>query len=132
MDEINIPTELRYSEQDEWVRREEGGRVVIGVTDYAQQQLGDVVFIELPEVGSRLERETAFGVIESVKAVSDLFAPVSGEVVEVNQALVDAPETVNDDCYGEGWIVAVVVEEQSDDGLLDADGYRSHVASRSD
>ena len=106
MGDVEIPEQLRYSREDEWARRE-GERVTIGVTDYAQQQLGDVVFVELPEVGRTLEKGEPFGVIESVKTVADLYAPVSGEVVECNEALAEAPESVNDDCYGEGWMIVV-------------------------
>jgi len=127
--DTSIPAELRYSEQDEWARAE-GERVTVGITDYAQQQLGDVVFVELPEVGATLTRGETFGVIESVKAVSDLYAPVSGEVLEVNEALADAPELVNQDCYGEGWIL--VVRTGDLEGLLDAKGYAEHVAQRED
>jgi len=125
--ETSIPADLHYSEQDEWTRAD-GDRVTVGITDYAQQQLGDVVFVELPEVGAMLTRGEPFGVIESVKAVSDLYAPVSGEVLEVNEALADAPERVNQDCYGEGWIV--LVRADGLEGLLDAKAYAAHVAER--
>lgn len=132
MAEIELPGELRYSEHDEWARRE-GGRVVIGVTDYAQQQLGDVVFVELPEVGATVSKGDAFGVIESVKAVSDLFAPVSGDVVDVNGDLADRPELVNEDCYGEGWMLVIAPSETDEiDELLDADAYRALLESRDD
>jgi glycine cleavage system H protein len=130
--DYEIPESLRYTKDDEWAR-EEGARIVVGVSDYAQQQLGDVVFVELPEVGRGVEAGEPFGVIESVKAVADLFAPVSGEIVEVNDALKDAPETVNEDCYGEGWLVAI---EPSDPGelqrLLSAAAYRQHVKDRAE
>jgi glycine cleavage system H protein len=99
-----IPRELRYTREDEWIRIE-GERLVVGVTDYAQQQLGDVVFLELPDVGTNVERGEAFGVIESVKAVADLFGPVTGRVVESNALLTDQPELVNSDCYGDGWML---------------------------
>jgi glycine cleavage system H protein len=128
--DTRIPEDLRYSEQDEWARRE-GDRVTVGITDYAQQQLGDVVFVELPAVGTRLERGAPFGVIESVKAVSDLYAPVSGEVVAVNDALGAKPELVNEDCYGEGWMVAVRAAGDATAGLLDATAYARYVAERS-
>jgi glycine cleavage system H protein len=128
--DYEIPGELRYSSEDEWVR-DEGELVRVGVTDYAQQQLGDVVFLELPEVGSRLQHGEAFGVIESVKAVSDLYAPISGPVVEVNEDLRDRPELVNEACYGDGWIVAVAPEDGTElASLLDAAAYRKHVAER--
>jgi glycine cleavage system H protein len=127
--DTRIPDDLLYSEQDEWARRE-GDRVTVGITDYAQQQLGDVVFVELPAVGTRLERGAAFGVIESVKAVSDLYAPVSGEVVAVNDALAAKPELVNEDCYGAGWMLAVQISGDATTGLLDAAAYARYVAER--
>jgi glycine cleavage system H protein len=126
-----IPDDLRYSEQDEWARSD-GEQITVGITDYAQQQLGDIVFVELPEVGATLERGDPFGVIESVKAVSDLYAPLSGEVLAVNEALADAPELVNQDCYGEGWILVVRPEAGAEAELLDAAGYAKHVAERGD
>ena len=132
MGDYNIPDELRYSREDEW-GRSEGQRLTVGVTDYAQQQLGDVVFVELPEVGRTLEKGEPFGVIESVKTVADLYAPVSGEVVEVNEALGEAPESVNDDCYGEGWMLVVEVADASEiESLLDAGAYIQHIKDRSD
>jgi glycine cleavage system H protein len=128
--DYEIPAELHYTREDEWCRLE-GNRVVIGVTDYAQQQLGDIVFVELPAVGTTIERGEPFGVIESVKAVSDLYAPVSGEVVEVNGDLADRPEQVNEDCYGDGWMIAVAVSDGSDlSEHLDAASYRRHVEER--
>lgn len=131
MADYEIPEELRYSAEDEWARRE-GHRVTVGVTDYAQQQLGDVVFVELPEEGTAVERGEPFGVIESVKAVSDLYAPVSGQVVEVNRDLADRPEVVNEDCYGDGWMITIEIEELEEyEGLLDAAAYRRHIEERS-
>ncbi len=130
MAEYEIPDALRYTEQDEWARAEKG-RIVVGVTDYAQQQLGDIVFVELPEVGARVERGGAFGVIESVKAVSDLYAPLGGEVVARNEELAERPEMVNEDCYGDGWIVAIATDDAVD-SLLDAGAYRRHVEERGD
>jgi glycine cleavage system H protein len=127
--DTRIPEDLHYSEQDEWARRE-GDRVTVGITDYAQQQLGDVVFVELPAVGTRVERGAPFGVIESVKAVSDLYAPVSGEVVAVNDALAAKPELVNEDCYGAGWMLAVRAAADATAGLLDAAAYARYVAER--
>lgn len=130
MSDYEIPEDLRYSAEDEWARAEDG-RVLIGVTDFAQQQLGDIVFVELPKVGQRIVKGDAFGVIESVKAVSDLFAPVSGEVVELNDQLEDAPEVVNADCYGDGWILAVEGTEDADlEELMDAAAYRAHIEER--
>jgi glycine cleavage system H protein len=129
---IEIPDSLRYSKEDEWVRRE-GKRVTVGISDYAQQQLGDVVFVELPEPGKVLDRGEPFGVIESVKAVADLFAPVGGEIVEVNAGVVDAPESVNEDCYGEGWMVVIEVADVAEiDALFDAAAYGDYVKSRAE
>jgi glycine cleavage system H protein len=130
--DYDIPENLRYSIEDEWVR-EEGERAVVGVTDYAQEQLGDIVFIEFPEVGTAVTKGAAFGVIESVKAVSELYAPISGEVVAVNEDLEEHPEAVNEDCYGGGWIVAIGGANRADlDSLLDAVAYRQHVDERSE
>jgi glycine cleavage system H protein len=128
--DTKIPEDLLYSEQDEWARSE-GDRVTVGVTDYAQQQLGDIVFVDLPAVGTRVTRGAAFGVIESVKAVSDLYAPVTGEVLAVNDALGSRPELVNEDCYGEGWMLAIRPSGDGTTGLLDAAAYAKHVAERS-
>ena len=130
MSKYEIPEELRYSREDEWARHDRN-RVTVGVTDYAQQQLGDIVFVELPEVGRVLERGEPFGVVESVKAVADLFAPVSGEVVEVNDALAETPDAVNSDCYGDGWMVVIELGEAGElDELLSAAGYAQHVKDR--
>jgi glycine cleavage system H protein len=130
--DFEIPGDLRYSAEDEWARPERD-RVVVGVTDYAQQQLGDVVFVELPDVGATVERGDSFGSIESVKAVSDLYAPISGEVVEVNADLAERPELVNEDCYGDGWMIVIAPSDPSEvENLLGPNEYRQHVASRSD
>ncbi len=130
MAEYDIPDDLRFTEEDEWCRIE-GTCVVVGVSDYAQQQLGDVVFVELPAVGSAVTRGEPFGVIESVKAVSDLYAPVSGEVVEVNTELTEHPEIVNGDCYGDGWLITIAVEDSSElASLLDPAAYLRHVEDR--
>ena len=132
MADYDIPDDLRYSREDEWARREDG-QVTVGVTDYAQQQLGDIVFVELPEVGTRVEPGVAFGVIESVKAVSDLFAPVSGEVVSVNSDLEERPEAVNEDCYGDGWMITVAIDDTAEyDELLDARAYLKHIQERAE
>ena len=115
--------ELKFHEGHTWVRQE-GQELVIGVTDFAQEQLGDVVFIELPEVGAMIEAEDPFGSIESPKAVEDLIAPVSGEVIRRNDEVVDNPETVNDDAYGEGWLIAVKMTDETDlDALMSRDEY---------
>lgn len=130
MSDYEIPEDLRYSAEDEWARIDDG-RIVVGVTDFAQQQLGDIVFVELPKVGATIRKGEAFGVIESVKAVSDLFAPVSGEVIEVNETLEDSPELVNADCYGDGWILAIDETDDVDmEDLMDASAYGNHIAER--
>lgn len=117
------PDDLRYSKEHEWVRVD-GETATIGITKYAADELGDIVFVDLPEVGARLEQFGSFGVVESVKAVSDLYAPVSGEVAEVNQALSSAPELLNTDPFGEGWIARLTLSDPTQlDQLLDADGY---------
>jgi glycine cleavage system H protein len=120
---MNIPNELRYTEEHEWCRIE-GDVAVVGITDFAQSELGDVVFIELPEAGAAAEAHQEFGTIEAVKAVSELFAPVSGEIVEVNQAVADSPETVNQDCYGNGWMIKIKLSDPTEvKALLDAAAY---------
>ncbi len=132
MADTDIPDDLRYTREDEWTRVD-GNRVTVGITDYAQQQLGDIVFVELPEVGKSLEQGDPFGVIESVKAVSDLYAPVSGEVVEVNDSLGESPEVVNADCYGDGWMVVIQVADASAlDDLIDPVAYAQHVKERAE
>jgi glycine cleavage system H protein len=117
---LSVPGDLQYTKTHEWVRRE-GDTATVGITDHAQDELGDVVFIELPEEGSSFGAGDAFGTIESVKAVSDLYAPVGGEVVEVNSALEDAPEKVNEDPYGDGWIIRLRVSGEGN--LLSAEEY---------
>ena len=132
MDEFRIPDELRYSEADEWGRLE-GDRVTVGISDFAQQQLGDIVFVELPEVGDVFSQGQVFGVVESVKAVSDLFAPIAGEILEVNSSLADAPDAVNEDCYGRGWLVVFRPADPGDfEGLMDSGSYASNVAKRAE
>ena len=132
MSDTEIPNELRYSKEDEWTRTE-GEHVVIGVTDYAQTQLGDIVFLELPEVGSQIVQSEAFGTIESVKAVSDLFAPISGEVVDVNADLAEQPEVVNDAPYEAGWLIRVAPADMSElETLLDAKEYAALCEERED
>jgi glycine cleavage system H protein len=130
--EYETPKDLRFTREDEWVRAE-GERVVVGVTDYAQHQLGDVVFVELPAVGASVERGEPFGVIESVKAVADLFGPVTGRVAEVNALLADQPELVNSDCYGDGWMLVIEPDDPSElEQLLDAAAYQQHVKERAE
>ena len=120
----NIPSELKYIDSHEWIRVE-GDCAVVGVTDHAQESLGDVVFVELPEVGSELAAGDEAGVVESVKAASDIYSPLSGEIVEVNTELEDAPEIVNDSPYDDGWFFKIKLSDMSElDGLLDADAYK--------
>lgn len=120
----DIPSDLKYVASHEWIRVEGDGIVTVGITDHAQELLGDVVFIELPEVGAELDNGDDAGVVESVKAASDIYAPLSGEIVAVNELLVDAPETVNSDFYGDGWFFKIKLSDTSElDDLLDADGY---------
>lgn len=119
-----IPEDLRYTAEHEWVRPVDDGRVRVGITDYAQEALGDVVFVSLPETGSSVSAGQAFGEVESTKSVSEIYAPVAGEVVARNEALQSRPELVNADPYGEGWIVEIApADAGSVDALLDAAGY---------
>jgi glycine cleavage system H protein len=130
--EYDFPTECLYTREDEWVRFDDD-RVVIGITDYAQQQLGDVVFLELPDTDEAIKQGEPFGVIESVKAVSDLYAPLSGQVLEKNAALEESPELVNESCYDTGWLVAIAPTDEAEfESLMDARAYRSFVAERED
>ena len=125
---FNIPDDRRYMESHEYAARD-GDTVRVGITDFAQDELGDVVFVELPDVGDDVTHGDAFGVVESIKAVSDLYAPVSGEVTAVNEALFDAPELVNEDPYGDGWMLEVTLDDESElDELLAADEYDAQVA----
>lgn len=124
---MNIPGNLKYTKDHEWLRLE-GTTAVVGVTDFAQGELGDIVFIEVETIGEKLEKEETFGTIEAVKTVSDMFMPVSGEVIEFNEALADNPEKVNKDPYGEGWIVKIRVDDPAHVGeLLDAAQYKELV-----
>jgi len=121
---MKIPEELRYRDTHEWVRVE-NGEALVGITDYAQEELGDVVYVELPEVGRTVSAGEAVAVIESVKTASDIYAPVSGEVVAVNEALADHPEKVNEDPYGGGWLFRVRLADPAElEALLDAEAYR--------
>ncbi len=121
-----IPAELKYTDSHEWIREDEGGIATIGITDHAQEQLGDLVFIELPEVGSTLSAGDACCVVESVKAASDVYSPLSGEVVEVNELLNDAPETINDSPYDDGWLFKIKMAAETElDDLLDAEAYEA-------
>lgn len=125
MSDTEILKELRYSREDEWTRSDDD-QIVIGITDYAQSQLGDIVFVELPAVGETITQSETFGTIESVKAVSDLFAPVSGKVVAVNEDLANQPELINDGPYEAGWLIAVTPSDVGElEGLLDAAAYEA-------
>lgn len=122
---MNIPADLRYSEDHEWIRQD-GDRVTIGITDFAQDSLGDVVFVEIPDQGTAVKAGESFTEVESTKSVSDIYAPVSGTVVAVNDALEAQPELLNSDPYGEGWICTIEMSDPDElDALLDADGYRA-------
>ena len=121
---MSVPKGMQYTETHEWVRME-GDTATVGITEHAQDELGDVVFVELPEVGRTLKAGEAFGAVESVKAVSDLYAPVAGEVVEVNEALGDSPEKINEDPYGDGWILKLRVSGEAD--LLSAEEYEKNL-----
>lgn len=124
---MEFPKDLKYSKEHEWARIEDG-KVVIGITDHAQEELGDVVFVELPEVGREVEQMETFGVVESVKAVSDLYSPVTGEVLEINEALKEEPELINSDPYGDGWLIVVKMSDESEvDGLLSTEEYESFI-----
>ncbi|MEE9613812.1 MAG: glycine cleavage system protein GcvH [Thermodesulfobacteriota bacterium] len=124
---MEFPKELKYSKEHEWVR-EEGTAVVVGITDYAQDSLGDVVYVELPQEGSTVTKDETFGVVESVKAVSDLYSPLSGKVVEVNDAIVDSPEVINDEPYGDAWMIKLELSDASELGdLLSAEEYQTFI-----
>ena len=126
------PEEYRYTEEHEWVDVH-GGQATIGITHHAQNQLGDVVFVELPKVGAQLHATISFGAVESVKAVSDIYAPVGGEVVEVNESLVDAPEKLNEDPHGDGWIVKIQLSDKNElKNLLTAESYQAYIAAESE
>jgi len=125
INELNFPEDVRYSESHEWVKAA-GETAKLGITDYAQDQLGDIVFVELPDVGESFEKGTEFGTVESVKAVSELYLPVSGEIVAINDALEDAPELINDTPFSEGWMIEVKLDDPSEpDALMDKDAYLS-------
>lgn len=124
----NLPSELKYAPTHEWVRVEENGEVVIGISEHAQDLLGDMVFVELPEVGRNLDASEECAVVESVKAASDIYAPVSGEVIAINEELEDSPELINSDPYGDGWLFRVKLTDESDlEELLSATGYQSAI-----
>lgn len=123
----NLPEDLLYSEDHEWIKKE-GNKVRIGITDFAQSELGDIVFVELPEEGDEIESGESFGSVESVKTVSELYAPISGTVVEVNEDLEDAPESVNESPYESAWMIVVEPADESElDKLLSAEQYKAHI-----
>lgn len=120
-----IPADLKYVASHEWLRQEADGTLTVGITDHAQDLLGDIVYVELPEVGATVEADDEIAVVESVKAASDVYAPIAGEIIEINSALIDAPETINNDPYGDGWFFKIRPENADDyDGLMDADDYQ--------
>ena len=126
---MNIPQDLKYTKDHEWVRVE-GDTVVIGVTDFAQKELGDIVYVDVDTEGDKVEIEEVFGSVEAVKTVSDLFMPISGEVIAFNEALEDAPELVNNDPYGDGWMIKVAISDTSElDNLMSADEYKDLVSA---
>ena len=126
---MNIPADLKYTKDHEWIKVD-GDEATIGVTDYAQGELGDVVYVEIETEGETLDKEEVFGTVEAVKTVSDLFMPISGEIVAVNSTLTDAPDTVNSDPYGDGWMVKVKMSDPSQlDGLLSAEDYKSEIGA---
>lgn len=122
-----IPENLKYMESHEWARQEDD-IATVGISDYAQSEIQDIVYVELPEIGTEITQKTEFGVIESVKAAFDLYAPVSGEVIAVNESLLDAPEQVNDSPYDDGWMLKIRMTDATElDALLDADSYQAHI-----
>ena len=124
----DFPAEIKYAETHEWVRLEDDGTVVVGITDHAQDALGDIVYVELPEVGASADSGGEVAVVESVKAASDIYSPVSGEIVDINSALEDQPETVNQSPYGDGWLFRVKLAEPEDvQNLMDADAYKAMI-----
>jgi glycine cleavage system H protein len=125
----NVPADLKYSASHEWIKDNGDGTATVGISEHAQEALGDLVFVELPEMGKQFAAKDACAVVESVKAASDIYCPVAGEVVAVNQTLEDAPETINTDAYGDGWIFKLKLADVAElDGLLDAAGYEQVLA----
>lgn len=128
---MEFPEDLKYTEEHEWVKIEDDGTVTIGITDYAQDQLGDVVYLELPKDGEEVRKEESVGIIESIKTVSELYAPLTGMIIEINEPLLDSPEIINDDPYGEGWLLKMnLVDETELEDLLDNDQYAEFVAEQ--
>ena len=130
---MNYPDDVKYTKEHEWARDEGDGRIRVGITDYAQDALGDVVYVDIPETGTEVKAGEPFGEVESTKSVSDVYSPVSGTVIERNGALEERPELVNEDPYGEGWMVAIEVGDQGQlEGLMDAEEYRSFAEASQD
>ena len=126
---MSFPASLRYTKDHEWIRLEQGNVAVIGITDFAQKELGDIVYVEVETVGKSLEAESVFGTVEAVKTVSDLYLPIAGTITELNPALANAPELVNTDPYGKGWMIKVAVNNPADiESLMDAGAYQSLVS----
>ena len=124
---MNIPNDLKYTKEHEWVRID-GDIITVGITDHAQSELGDIIFIEFPELNQLISKDEPFGAIEAVKTVADLFAPVTGKILEINEALEDSPELVNSDTYGEGWIVKITdIDYSQFDDLLDSEEYKEMI-----
>ena len=124
---MNTPNDIKYTKEHEWVSLD-GETATIGITDYAQSQLGDIVFVEFPDINSEINQNETFGVIEAVKTVADLFAPVSGEIIEVNSLLEDSPNFINSDPYGSGWIIKVKIKDSNEyNGLMSSDVYEEHI-----
>ena len=124
---MNLPNDLRYTKEHEWVRIDDN-ILTVGITDHAQSELGDIIFIEFPELNQMISKDEPFGTIEAVKTVADLFGPVSGKVIEINEALEDSPDLVNSDCYGQGWIVKITCTDDSQlDDLLDSEKYKGMI-----
>ena len=124
---MNLPNDLRYTKEHEWVRIDDN-ILTVGITDHAQSELGDIIFIEFPELNQMISKDEPFGTIEAVKTVADLFGPVSGKVIEINEALEDSPDLVNSDCYGQGWIVKITFTDDSQlDDLLDSEKYKGMI-----
>lgn len=129
---MNVPNELKYTESHEWVRLNDDGSITIGITDHAQEQLGDLVFVETPEIDAEVEGEDAVAVVESVKAASDIYAPIAGTISDANSALADEPELVNSDPYGNGWLYTMTPTNATEiEQLMDSDAYQGFVGSES-
>jgi glycine cleavage system H protein len=126
---MNFPADLKYSKEHEWVRVD-GNKATIGISDFAQKELGDIVYVEVESIGETFDKDAVFGTVEAVKTVSDLFMPISGTVLEKNEALNDKPESVNTDPYGTGWMIKIEIKNAAElDGLMDADAYKAHVGA---